>query len=67
MSGWNLLVIWPFISMEILCGFSKMVGNVGIIGYRAEQLGETREYWMRRLRVVWIVNSELQGGNPYLC
>jgi hypothetical protein len=60
-------VIWPFISMEILCGFSKMVGNVGIIGYWAGQLGETREYWMRRLRVVWIVNSELQGGNPYLC
>jgi hypothetical protein len=45
-------VIWPFISMEILCGFSKMVGNVGIIGYWAGQLGETREYWMRRLRVV---------------
>jgi hypothetical protein len=25
MSGWNLLVIGPFLSMEVLCGFSKMI------------------------------------------
>jgi hypothetical protein len=32
---------------------------VGIIEDRAGQFGENREYWMGRLRVVWIVNSEL--------
>jgi hypothetical protein len=25
-------VIWPFLSMEVLCGFSKMVENISIIG-----------------------------------
>jgi hypothetical protein len=40
---------------------------VGIIGDRMEQLGENGEYWMGRLRVIWIVNSELQGGSPRLC
>jgi hypothetical protein len=37
-------VIWPFISMEVLCEFSNMVRNVGIIGDWAGQLGESREY-----------------------
>jgi hypothetical protein len=40
---------------------------VGIIGDQMEQLGENAEYWMGRLRVIWIVNSELQGGSPRLC
>jgi hypothetical protein len=40
---------------------------VGIIGDRAWQLGENGEYWMGRLRVVWIINLELQGGSPRLC
>jgi hypothetical protein len=37
---------------------------VGIIGDRAGQLGENAEYWMGRLRVVWIINLELQCGSP---
>jgi hypothetical protein len=37
-------VIGPFLSMEVLCGYSKMIDNVGIIGDRARQLGESREY-----------------------
>jgi hypothetical protein len=40
MSGWNPLKIGPFLSIEVLCGFSKMIENVGIIGDRAGQLGE---------------------------
>jgi hypothetical protein len=43
-----------------------MIENVDIIGDRAGQLGESGEYWMGRLRVVRIVNSELQGGSPRL-
>jgi hypothetical protein len=38
--------------MEVLCGFSKMIENVGIIGDRVGQLGDIREYWMERLIVV---------------
>jgi hypothetical protein len=34
-------VIGPFLSMEVLCGFSKVIRNVGIIGDRAGQLGES--------------------------
>jgi hypothetical protein len=37
---------------------------VDIIGDRAGQLWENGEYWMGRLRVVWIENSDLQGGSP---
>jgi hypothetical protein len=40
---------------------------VGIIGDRVGQLGKNGEYWMGRLRVVWIKNLELQGGGPYQC
>jgi hypothetical protein len=40
---------------------------VGIIGDRAGQLGENGEYWMGRLRMGWIVYSELQDGSPRLC
>jgi hypothetical protein len=47
--------------------FKWSYGNVGIIGDRAGQLGESGEYWMGRLRVVWIINMELQGGTPRLC
>jgi hypothetical protein len=43
-SGWNPLVIGPFISMEILCGFSKMIENDGIIGDQMGKLGESGEY-----------------------
>jgi hypothetical protein len=39
MSGWNLLVIGPFLSMEVLCGYSKMIENVGIIGDWVGRLG----------------------------
>jgi hypothetical protein len=44
MSGWNPLTIGPFLSIEVIYGFSKMVGNVDIIGDRAGQLGESEEY-----------------------
>jgi hypothetical protein len=44
MSGWNLLVIGPFLSMEVLCGFSEMIILVGIIGDQAGQLEENGEY-----------------------
>jgi hypothetical protein len=67
MSGCNPLVIWPFLSMDVLCGFSKMIKNVGIIEDWAGQLGKNGEYWMGILRVVWIINLELQGGSPCLC
>jgi hypothetical protein len=60
-------MIGPFLSMEVLCGFSEVIILVGIIGDRVEQLGESGEYWMGRSRVVWIVNLELQGGSPRLC
>jgi hypothetical protein len=50
--------------MELLCGFSEMIILVGIIGDRVGQLGESGEYWMGRLRVAWIINSELQGCSP---
>jgi hypothetical protein len=43
-SGWNPLMIGPFLSMEVLCGFSKMIENVGIIGDRTGTLGENGEY-----------------------
>jgi hypothetical protein len=33
-------VIGLFLSMEVLCGFSKVIENVGIIGDRAGHLGE---------------------------
>jgi hypothetical protein len=53
--------------MEVLCRLSKMIKIVGIIGNRARQLEESVEYWMGRLRVVWIINLELQSGSPLLC
>jgi hypothetical protein len=52
--------------MEVLCGFSMMIENVGIIGDRVGQLEECGQYWMGRLRVDWITNSELEGGSPHL-
>jgi hypothetical protein len=39
----------------------------GIVGDRVGQLGKSGEYNMGRLRVVWIINSELQDGSPLLC
>jgi hypothetical protein len=42
-------VIGPFLSMEVLCGFSKMIENVGIIGDRMGELRESEEYWMGML------------------
>ena len=57
-------MIGPFLSMEVLCGFSEMIILVGIIGDRMGQLGESGEYWMGRLRVGWIVHSELQNVAP---
>jgi hypothetical protein len=47
-SGWNLLTIAPFLLMQVLYGFSKMIENVGIIRDRAGQLGECGVYWMER-------------------
>jgi hypothetical protein len=41
MSGWIPLVIGPFLSMEIICEFSKMKENYGIIRDRVGQLGES--------------------------
>jgi hypothetical protein len=41
-------VLGPFLPMEVLCGFSKMIIIVGIIGDWAGQLGEIGEYWMGR-------------------
>jgi hypothetical protein len=41
-------VIGPFLSMEVICGFSEMIIIVGIIEDRAGQLGESGEYWMGR-------------------
>jgi hypothetical protein len=41
-------MIGPILSMEVLCGFSKMIENDGIIGDWAGQLGESGEYWMGR-------------------
>jgi hypothetical protein len=67
MSGWNPLAIGPFVSMEVLYGFSEMIILVVIIGDQAGQLGESGEYWMGRLRVVGIINSELRGGSARLC
>jgi hypothetical protein len=52
-------MIGPFLSMEVLCGFSKMIENVGIIRDQTGQLGKNGEYWMGRLRMVWIINLEL--------
>jgi hypothetical protein len=47
---------------------SKLIyGDVGRIRDRAGQLGKTGEYWMGRMRVVWIINSELHGCSPDLC
>jgi hypothetical protein len=40
---------------------------VGIIGDQAGLLAENGEYWMGRLRIVWIVNLELQGDSHCLC
>jgi hypothetical protein len=45
---WNPLAIGSFLSMEVPCGFSKMVENDGIIGDWMRQLGESGEYWMGR-------------------
>jgi hypothetical protein len=67
MSGCNPLTIEPFLSIEVLCGFSKMVRNGGIIRDRVGQLGESGDYWMGRLIVVCITNLEFQGGSPRLC
>jgi hypothetical protein len=57
-------MIGPFSNDGCPMWFSKMIILDDIIGNRVGQLGENREYWMGRLRVVWIVNSELQGGSP---
>jgi hypothetical protein len=59
MSGWNSLAIGHFSNDGGSMWFSKMIILDGIIGDRAGQLGENGEYWMRRLRVAWIINSEL--------
>jgi hypothetical protein len=40
---------------------------VDIIGVWVGQLGKNGEYWMGMLRMVWIINLELQGGSPCLC
>jgi hypothetical protein len=47
--------------------FSKMIILDGIIGDQVGQLGESGEYWMGRMRVVWIINWKLQGGSPRQC
>jgi hypothetical protein len=52
-------MIGLFLSMNVICGFNKMIEEVGITGDRVGQLGKNGEYWMRMLRVVWIINLEL--------
>jgi hypothetical protein len=47
--------------------FKWVYGKVGIFGDQTGQLGESGEYWMGRWRVVWIINSKLQGGRSRLC
>jgi hypothetical protein len=37
-------MIGPFLSMEVICGFSKMKENDDLIGDRACQLAENGEY-----------------------
>jgi hypothetical protein len=41
-------MIGLFLSMEVLCEFSKMIENDGIIADRVGQLGKSEEYWMGR-------------------
>jgi hypothetical protein len=60
-------MIAPFLLMQVLYGFSKMIENVGIIRDRAGQLGECGVYWMERRMSGVIRNSKLQGGSPRLC
>jgi hypothetical protein len=67
MGGRNPLVIGPFSNDRGPIWFSKMIILDGIIGDRVGQLGKSGEYKTGRLRVVWIVNSELQDGSPLLC
>jgi hypothetical protein len=43
-----MLTIGPFLSIEVLCGFRKIIEYDGIIGDWAGQLGEIGEYWMGR-------------------
>jgi hypothetical protein len=52
MSGWNPLAIGPFLSMEVLCGFSKMIEDVGIIG---DWIGAFRKKWR-------ILNEKVESG-----
>jgi hypothetical protein len=52
---------------EVLCGFSKMIENDGIIGDQAGQLGKSGEYWLGRRMTSLIRNSELKSGSPRLC
>ena len=59
-------MIWPFSNDGGPMWFSIMIILVGIIRDRVRQLGESGEYWMGRLRVVWVINSVLQGGSPRL-
>jgi hypothetical protein len=40
MSSWNSLAIRLFLSMEVLCGFSKMIENISIIEDQVGQLGD---------------------------
>jgi hypothetical protein len=47
-SGWNPLAIGHFLLIEVLCGFSKMKENDGIIRDRVGQLGKSGEHWMGR-------------------
>jgi hypothetical protein len=53
--------------MMVICGLCYRRVLVGSIRDRVGQLGESGEYQMERVRVVWIINSELQGGSPRLC
>jgi hypothetical protein len=48
-------MIRPFSNDGCPMWFSTMIILDGIIGDRVGQLGENGEYWMGRLRVVWIV------------
>jgi hypothetical protein len=44
MSCWNPLTIGPFLLIEVLYGFSKVIENYGIIGDRVGQFRESGQY-----------------------
>jgi hypothetical protein len=58
-------MIGPFLSMEVMCGFSKIKENDELIGDWVRQLGETGEYFSLSLdQGNYVVLSDLKFGAP---